>query len=81
MVGGRRYPAFARKIGADGYTSSAIEAVEFAKEPGLSMGGKKAMGKEAVKAILDGTGADRVPIIMMHSPACDAYVYIQCRRL
>ena len=32
MVGGAPVsPAFAKKIGADGYTSSAIEAVEFAK--------------------------------------------------
>ena len=33
MVGGAPVsPAFAERIGADGYTRSAIEAVEFAKK-------------------------------------------------
>ncbi len=63
MVGGAPVsPAFAKKIGADGYTSSAIEAVEFAKNWLRHRRKKAMMGKrEAVKAILDGTGADRIP--------------------
>ena len=51
MVGGAPVsPAFAKKIGADGYTSSAIEAVDFAKNlveayEEKSHDGKKRSGK------------------------------------